>query len=234
MTKLVNETYVCFSYTMLLVEKSFYSYFWKPKSGSTANISLEMWNINPYVRVSFINSVVYWVENNIYKSNLGLVCLKKVSLPSSFSSVQPLSHACLFAISWTAAFQASLSITNSWSLLKFMSIELVISSNHLIFCCPLILLASIFPSIRVFSSGSILCIKWKKYWSFSFSISTSKECSGLISFTIDWFDLLEVQGTPQESSLTPKFKSISSLMLSFLYGPIHTSIHDYWKDHSFD
>ena len=127
MTKLVNETYVCFSYTMLLVEKSFYSYFWKPKSGSTANISLEMWNINPYVRFSFINSVVYWVENNIYKSNLGLVCLKKVSLPSSFSSVQPLSRARLFAISWTAAFQASLSITNSWSLLKFMSIELVLS-----------------------------------------------------------------------------------------------------------
>ena len=96
---------------------------------------------------------------------------------------------------WTVALQASLSITNSRSLLKLMSIELVMPSNHLIFCCPLLLLPSIFPSIRVFSNESALCIRWPKYWSFSFSISPSNEYSGLISFRIDWLDLLAVQGT---------------------------------------
>ena len=101
----------------------------------------------------------------------------------------------LFATPWTAAHQASLSITNSWSLLKLMSIESVMPSNHLIFCCPLLLPPSIFPSIRVFSSESVLHIWWPKYWSFSFSISPSNEYSGLISFRIDWFDLLVVPGT---------------------------------------
>ena len=96
---------------------------------------------------------------------------------------------------WTAARQASLSITNSWSLLKLMSIELVMPSNHLILCCPFLLLPSIFPSIRVFSTESVLCIRWPKYWSFSFTISPSNKYSGLISFRIDWFDLLAVQGT---------------------------------------
>ena len=96
---------------------------------------------------------------------------------------------------WTAARQASLSITNSQSLLKLMSIESVMPSNHLIFYHPLLLLPSILPSIRVFSSESILCIRWPKYWSFSFSISLSNEYSGLISFRMDWFDLLAVQGT---------------------------------------
>ena len=96
---------------------------------------------------------------------------------------------------WTAALQASLSITNSRSLLKLMSIESVMPSSHLILFCPLLLLPSVFPSIRVFSSESVLCIRWPKYWSFSFSISPSNEYSGLISFRIDWFDLLEVQGT---------------------------------------
>ena len=89
--------------------------------------------------------------------------------------------------------QASLSITNTWSLLKFMSIELVMPSNHLIFCQPLLLLPSIFPSIRVFSNESVLCIRWPKYWNFNFSISPSSEYWGLISFTIDWFDLFAVQ-----------------------------------------
>ena len=112
-----------------------------------------------------------------------------------FSSVQLLSRVRLFATPWTAAHQASLSITNSWSLLKLMSIELVMPSNHLILCHPLLLPPSIFPSIRVFSNESILCIRWPKYWSFSFSISPSNEFSGLISFRIDWFDLLAVQGT---------------------------------------
>ena len=110
-------------------------------------------------------------------------------------SVQLHSPVRLFATPWTAACQASLSITNSRSLLKLMSIESVMPSNHLIFCSPLLLLTSIFPSIRVFSNESVLRIRWPKYWSFSFSISPSNEYSGLISFRIDWFDLLAVQGT---------------------------------------
>ena len=96
---------------------------------------------------------------------------------------------------WTAVHQASLSIINSWNLLKLMSIESVMPSNHLILCCPLLLLPSIFPSIRVFSNESVLLIRWPKYWSFSFSISASNEYLGLISFRIDWFDLLAIQGT---------------------------------------
>ena len=112
-----------------------------------------------------------------------------------FSSVQSLSRVQLFATPWTAACQASLSITNSRSLLKLMSIESVMPSNDFILCRPLLLLPSIFPSIRVFSNESALCIRWPKYWSFSFSISPSNEYSGLISFRIDRFDLLAVQGT---------------------------------------
>ena len=101
----------------------------------------------------------------------------------------------LFATPWTAAKQASLSITNSWSLLKLMSIKSVMPSNHLILCCSLLFLLSIFPSTRVFSDQSSLCIRWPKYWSFSFSISPSHEYSGLISFRMDWFDFPAVQGT---------------------------------------
>ena len=110
-------------------------------------------------------------------------------------SVQSLSHVWLFETPWTAAHQSSLSITNSQSLLKFMSIELVMPSNYFILCCPVLLLPSIFPSIKVFSNESILCISWPKYWSFSFNISPSNEHPGLISFRIDWLDLLAVQGT---------------------------------------
>ena len=154
-----------------------------------------------------------------------------------FSSVQSLSRVRLFEIPWTAAHQASLSITNSWSLLKLMSIKLVMPSNHLILCHPLLhhplLLPSIFPSIRVFSSESVLHIRWPKYWSFSFSMSPSNEYSGLISVRMDWLDLLAVQGT-QESSPTPQFKSINSSALSFLHSPTLTSIHDHWKNHSLD
>ena len=129
---------------------------------------------------------------------------------------------------WTAVCQASLSITNSWSLLKLMSIELVIPSNYLIFCRPLLLLPSIFPSIRVFSNESGLHIRWPKYWSFSFSISPSSEYSGLISFRMDWFDLLAVQGT-LKSILQHHSSKASILQLSF-YGPTLTSIHDYQKN----
>ena len=111
-----------------------------------------------------------------------------------FSSVQSLSRVRLFATPWTAAQQASLSITDSWSLLKLTSIELVMPSNHLILCHPLLLTPSLFPSIRVFSD-SVLHIRWPKYWSFSFSISPSNEYPGLISFRMDWLDLLAVQGT---------------------------------------
>ena len=114
---------------------------------------------------------------------------------SKLSSIQSLGHVWLFATPWTAAHQASLSITNSWSLLKLMSIELVMPSNYLTLCCPLLLLPLIFPRIRVFSSESVLCMRWPKYWSFSFSISLSNEYSGLISFRKDWLDLLAVQGT---------------------------------------
>ena len=109
--------------------------------------------------------------------------------------MQSLSCVLLFVIPWTAACQASLSITNSQSLLKLMSIESEMPSNHLIFCHSLLLLPSIFPSIRVFSNEAVLHIRWPKYWSFSFSISSSNECSGLISFRMDWLDLLAVQGT---------------------------------------
>ena len=113
----------------------------------------------------------------------------------SISSVQSLSRVWLFATPWTAPRQASLSISNSRSLLKLLSIELVMPSNHLILCRPLLLLPSIFPSIRVFSNESVLHIRWPKYRSFSFSISSSNEYSGFISFRIYWFDLLAVQGT---------------------------------------
>ena len=148
-----------------------------------------------------------------------------------FSSVQSLSHVRLFATPWTAARQASLSITNSQSLPRLVSIESVMPSNHLIFCHPLLLLPSIFPSIRVFSHESVLCIRWPKYWSFSFNISLFNEHPGLISFRMDWLDLLAVQGTLKHFS---QFKSINSSALSFLYSPTLTSIHDHWKNHSFD
>ena len=123
-----------------------------------------------------------------------------------------------------------LSITNSQSLLKLMSIELVMLSNHLIVCRPFLLLPSVFPSIRIFCNDLVLLIRWPKYW--SFSISPSNEYSGLISLRIDWLDLLAVQDS-QESSPTPQFKSINSSALSFLHTPTLTSIRDYWKNHSF-
>ena len=151
----------------------------------------------------------------------------------SVQFIQSLSRVRLFVTPWTAAHQASLSITNSQSLLKLMSIESVMPSNHLILCRPLLLLPSVFPRIRVCSNESALHIRWPKYWSFSFNISPSNEHSGLISFRMDWLDLLAVQGT-LKSFPTPQVKSINSLAFSFLYSPILTSIHDHWKNHSLD
>ena len=113
------------------------------------------------------------------------------------------------------------------------AIESVMPSNHLILCHPLLLLPSIFPSIRIFSNESVLPIRWPKYWSFSFNISPSNEYSGLISFKMDWLDLLAVQDS-QQSSSTPQFKSINCSALSILNSPSLTSIHDYWKNHSLD
>ena len=125
-------------------------------------------------------------------------------------SAQLLSRVRLFVIPWTAACQASLSITNSESLLKLMSTESVMPSNNLIHCHPLFLLPSIFPSIRVFSNESVLCIMWPKYWSFSFSISPSNEYSGLIIFRLDWLDFLAVQGTLK--SLPQHYSSKASIL----------------------
>ena len=144
------------------------------------------------------------------------------------------SHVRLFMVLWTAAHQASLSITNSWSLLKLMSIESVMPSNHLILCRSLLSLPSIFPSIRVFSSGSVLCIRWPKYWSFSFSISPLNEYSGLISLRIDWLDLLAVQGTLK--SLLQHHSSKASILQCSAFFTVQIS-HPYMttgKNHSFD
>ena len=130
-----------------------------------------------------------------------------------FSSVHSFSCVWIFATPWTAACQASLSITNSQSLLKLTSIQSVMPSNHLILCCPILLLLSIFPSIRVFSKESVLRIRWPKYWSFSFNISPSNEYSGLISFRIEWLDLLAVQGTLKS---LPQYQSSKASILQCL------------------
>ena len=156
-----------------------------------------------------------------------------ISLVSTFSSVQSHSRDRLFASPWTTVRQASLSITNSWSLLNLMSIESVMPSNHLILCRPLLFLPSIFPSIRVFSNESVLSIRWPKYWSFSLSISPSNEYSGLISFRIDWFDLLEIQGTPKSLLQHPvqKHQFFGTRFSSWSNSHIQ---YNYWKNHSFD
>ena len=142
-----------------------------------------------------------------------------------FSSVQSLSHVWLFATSWTAARQASLSFSNSRSLLKLMSVVLVVTSNRLILCCPLLLPPSIFPSIRVFSNESVLYIRWPKYWSFSFSISPSSEYSGFISFSIDCLELLSVQGTlkrlVQHHSSKPSILRHSAFFIVQLVFPLN-------------
>ena len=151
----------------------------------------------------------------------------------SVSSVQSLSHVQLFATPWTAARQASLSITNSWSLLKLMSIESVMPPNHLILYHPLLLLPAIFPSIRVFSSESVLHIRWPRYWSFSFNISPCNEYSGLISFRMDWLDLLAIQRT-LKSLIQHRSSKASILWCSAFFIVQLTAIHDHWKNHSLD
>ena len=155
------------------------------------------------------------------------VCLLGTShvCDNLLSSVQSLSRVLPFVTPQTAAHQASMSITNFLSLFKLTSIESVMPSNHLILCCPILLLTWIFPSIRVFSNESALHIRWTKYLSSRFS----NEYSGLISFRTDWFDLLAVQGTLKSLFQHHSWKSISSSVLSLLYGPTLTSVHDYWK-----
>ena len=148
-----------------------------------------------------------------------------------FSTVQSLSRVWLFVTPWITVRQASLSITNSWSSLKLMSIKSVMPFSHLILCHPLLFLPTIPPSIKVFSNESAFHMRWPKYWSFCFSIIPSKEHPGLISFRMDWLDLLAVQGTLK--SLLQHHSSKASI-LHFLYSPTLTSIHDHWKNHSLD
>ena len=140
----------------------------------------------------------------------------------------------LFVTPWTAAHQAFLSFTVFQSLLKFMSFELAMLANYLILDRLLLLWPSIFPSIRVFSNELPFCIRWPKYWSFSFSSSPFNEYSRLISFRLTGLISLQSKGLSRVFSNTTEFKSINSLVLSLLYGPTLTSIHDYWKNHSFD
>ena len=147
-----------------------------------------------------------------------------------------LSRVPLFVIPRIAAFQASLSFTVSWSLLKFMSIDSVMPSNYLILCHPFLLLPSIFPSVRVFDNELVLCIRWLKYWSFSvsFSISPSNVYSGLISFRIDWFDLLAAQGTLKSLLQHHSSKALILWCSAFFMVQLWHPIHDYWKTHSFN
>ena len=152
----------------------------------------------------------------------------QLSVQSSCSAVQ------LLVTPWTAVCQPSLSITNSWSLLKLMSIESVMPSNHLILCRPLLLLPSILPSTRVLSNESVLHIRWPWYWSFSFNISPSNEYSGLISFRIDWLDLHADQGTLKSLLQHHRTKALILQHSAFFIVSTLTSIHNYWKNHSFD
>ena len=172
----------------------------------------------------------------MYQQTISLTQFQVLSLfpnPLQFSLVQSLSRVQLFVTLWTAAHQASLSIANSWSLPKLISIELVIPSNHLILCHALLLLPSISPSIRVFSNESVLHIRWPKSWTFSFNISTSNEHSGLISFRMDWLDLLAVQGTLK--SLLQHHTSKASILRCSAFIIVQLSHPcDYWKNHSFD
>ena len=152
-----------------------------------------------------------------------------------FSSVQSLSRVQFFATPWTAACQASLSITNSQSLLKLMSIALVMPSNHLMLCCPLLLLPSIFPSIRVFSMSWFFASGGQSTGVSASTLSLPmNEYSGLISFRTDWLDFLAIQGTLKSLLQHHSSKTFSSSALSLLYSPTLTPIHDYWKNHSFD
>ena len=151
-----------------------------------------------------------------------------------FISLDQFSCVRFFATPWTTARQASLSITNSLCVLKLMSIELVMPSNHLVLSCPLLLLPSIFPSIRVFSNESVLCIRWPKYWSFSFSISPSNEYSELISFRMDWLDLLGVQETLKSFLQHHSSKASILCCSAFIIGQLSHPYMTTGKNHSFD
>ena len=161
-------------------------------------------------------------------------CTWKACFSALIFVVQSLSQVQLFATPWTAAHQGSLSFTIPWSLIKLLSIESVMPSNHLILCCSLLLLPSFFPCIRVFSNESALHIRWPNYWSFSFSIRPSNEYSGLISLRIEWFDFLAVQGTLK--SLLQHHSSKASSLWDSVFFMIHTFtfIHGSWKNHSLD
>ena len=168
-------------------------------------------------------------QKNIYFNKRSAL----LTMPNPLCSVHSLNRVWLFVTPLNAAYQASLSITNSRSSLKLISIESVMPSSHLILCRPLFLLPPIPPSIRLFSNESTLRMRWPKYWSFSFSFSTSKEHPGLISFRMDWLVSLQSKGLSRVFSNTT-VQSINPLALSFLHSPTFTSIHDHWKNHSLD
>ena len=176
-----------------------------------------------------MNSLV--VNRGAVVTKLKFSCSSPKNLKQRDSSVQSLSHVRLFVTPWTTAHQASLPITNSRRLCKPMSIESVMPSNHLILCHPLLLLLSIFPSIRVFSNGSAPRIRWPKYWSFSFNISPSNEHSGLISFRMDWLDLLAVQGTLKSRLQHHSSKASILLCSAFFIVQLSHPLHDQWKKH---
>ena len=163
---------------------------------------------------------IFKISCQIEEKTINMICCSSVA------------SSCLFVTPWTAAHQASLSFTISWSLLKLMFCESIMPSNHLILCLPLHFLLSAFANIRVFSKELALCIRWPMYW--SFSISPSNEYSGLLSFRTDWFDLLTVQGTLESLFQHHSSKASVFLLLSLLCGLTLTSINDYWKNHSFD
>ena len=180
---------------------------------------------------SLLGSAVHGIT---MPSNVIMYLFKPVECEIPNSSVQLLSGVWLSVSPRTVARWDSLSITNSRSLFKLVSIESVMPSNHLILCRPLLLPPSIISRIRVFSNESVLRIRWPKYWSFSFSISPSNEYSGLVSLGWTGWISLSCPRDSQESSSIAQFKNINSSGLSFLYSPTLTSIHDYWKNHSFN
>ena len=188
-------------------------------------------DISHFIILFWYLSIVKMLENmflfliSLYSLGLDIKLTNSLaySVINGFSSVQSLSHVRLVATPWTAAHQASLSITNTWSLPKLMSIESVMPSSHLILCHPLLLLPSISPSIRVFSNESTLCMRWPKYWSFGFNISPSNEHLGLISFRMDWLDLLEVLGTLK--SLLQHHSSKASILWHSAFSQSNSHIH---------
>ena len=195
--------------------------FWAPTLGKVLQLGL-------FRRITFGGLFILFMLLQLFTSALHFYWLVKICY-----SVQSLSRVQLFATPWTEAHQPSLSVTNSWNLLRHLSIESVMPSNHLILCRPLLLLPSIFPSIRVFPNESVLRIRWPEYWDFNFSISPSSEYSGLISFRIDWFDLA-VQGTLK--NLLQHHSSKASILWHSAFFMVQLS-HPYMttgKNHSLD